>query len=157
MKNTQKRIQFIFFLHMNDCAAEVSLTPSITSRLTHSTESQKAEQEYKRRDGIYSTRSTIAPGTFLPQEKIGILKRHLSWDSANMGGCSHTTQHHMWLQKFSLLSFHANALSYKFMQASARTRHPPLFPQLLKSIIASILYHVQIFLAFEMILFKARA
>lgn len=87
---------------MNDHAAEVPLNLSITNRLTHTTESQKAEQEYKRRDGIYLTRSTIAPGTFLPQEKTGIWKRHLPWDSVNMGGCSHTTQYHMWLQKFTV-------------------------------------------------------
>lgn len=102
VKKTQEHIQFIFFLHMNDHAAEVPLKLSITNRLIHSTESQKAKQECKRRDRIYLTRSTIAPGTSLPQEKIRILKRHLPWDSVNMGWCSHTTQHHMCLQNFTV-------------------------------------------------------
>lgn len=54
---------------MNDCATEIPLNLSITNRLANSTETQKAKLEHKRRDGIYLTRSTIDPGTSLPQEK----------------------------------------------------------------------------------------
>lgn len=54
---------------MNDCATEILLNLSITNRLANNTETQKAKLEHKKRDGIYLTRSTIDPGTSLPQEK----------------------------------------------------------------------------------------
>lgn len=54
---------------MNDYATDVPLNLSITNRLASSTESQKAEQDYNRSDGIYLTRSTTDPGTSLAQEK----------------------------------------------------------------------------------------
>lgn len=54
---------------MNDYATDIPLNLSITNRLASSRESQKAEQEYNRSDGIYLTRSTIDPGTSLAQEK----------------------------------------------------------------------------------------
>lgn len=70
---------------MNDCATEVPFNLSISDRLASSTESQKAKQEYKRRDRIYLPRSTIDPGTSLPQEKIKKLKGHLPQDFVNTG------------------------------------------------------------------------
>lgn len=54
---------------MTDHATQISLKLSITNRLANSTETQKAKLKHKRRDGIYLTRSTIDPGTSLPQEK----------------------------------------------------------------------------------------
>lgn len=92
-----------FFFHMNDYATDIPLNLSITNRLASSRESQKAEQEYNRSDGIYLTRSTIDPATSLAQEKkLKKLKRHLPQDFVNMGWCSHTAQRYMRLQKFTL-------------------------------------------------------
>lgn len=54
---------------MTDHATQIPLKLSTTNRLANSTETQKAKLKHKRRDGIYLTRSTIDPGTSLPQEK----------------------------------------------------------------------------------------
>lgn len=71
---------------MNDYATDVPLNLSITNRLASSTESQKAQQEYNRSDGIYLTRSTIILAHLWLRKKIKKkLKRHLRQDFVNMG------------------------------------------------------------------------